>query len=480
MLSPPVSQEHFFWLCKAICYRVWKRNIAHKSNAVVRPNDIHLITTDVVNDQHEQLPRLAVTMLWMDTHTASEARDSIGVTIKSAQGLRNSFDRHVIFMPRQFVGELAPNWEPSPNISTKVQILTWHKIEAIVLPHRSLLLSYVAAGVKIEPRSFSLSPQREETRAELPPHRPYRIKRPRPSEPTRDKFFSFTTLASFERLVAAQYPNAKKVRLISAKNHESRGYAIAAIWSCGLDPAPLIDLWLLTAREEDTQKLLGLSPGNVVNENSLDFFSLQWIRYACAEKIKRELAREIHTSYKENIPESGDRHCHIRLASLRVKFIFFDTQNELPLHSLFPSKFPTVVLSWDVLFPGENRDDFYILADVERTITQLIVKQWKFVHGIEIEHEYRIALNRISETLASYIQKLRSFDGTIPHTHEVRIDSVQTFCRLKDADVNRGKKLSRATSLESFQCIDCESTFLRLLRTHEKRCAKCDLHFGTS
>ena len=200
---------------------------------------------------------------------------------------------------------------------------------------------------------------------------------------------------------------------------------------------------------------------------------MAWIRYASAENIKRELTRELHTNFEENFVGRGGHLNLVRQASLQVKFILFDSQKNLSIQSCFPTQFPTVSLSWHDLFPGENPDDCHALAEVERTDVHLVVKHWKFVYGLEIEHQYKISLNRVSPSLARDIKATRGYDSSIPHTHEVKIEGVQTFSRPNHVDRNRRGDSNHASSLESTGCLGCESVFLKRLGSTEKCCAKC-------
>lgn len=413
-------------------------------------------------------------MLWSDTDTDSEVGKSIEATIESAAKFKGSFDQHVVFVSKRYPSLSTLYRGEMTQTSQKIQIVDWSEIEGMISGKRELLKSYVAAGVKIQPRWFRGLPPLGTDRRELP-FRPSKKKLPRDGEPLPSKLFSFNTLARFEHLVKEQYASHTSPTLIAARNHEPRGYAIAAKWFDGADPVPYVDLWLLTKEEEDTAGLSGLSPDKFVNSNGLDYFSLSWIRYVCAEKVKRELAREIHTNYDTNVAGRGFHSYDVRIASLRVRFIFFDTQASCSLDSVFPSKFPTVDLSWDELFPGEHRDDCIVLSDTARSDTLLIVKHWKFLYGLEIEHQYKINLNRISPLLARDIEDRQFYHSSIPHTHEVKIDNVKTFSRLEDRSRNLRNELTGSSHLESKQCVACKSVFLKFANSHEQHCAKCTL-----
>lgn len=474
MLSTPVTREHFYWLCKAICTRVWKRTINHTSSPVRWPNAVHLITIDETDKENKKLPCLAVSMLWSDSETDSAVRASIQTTIEATRNFRKSYDQHLIFVSSRYPSIFSPSSPATLKDTTTAQILAWSEIEGILTGQRELLKSYVAAGMKLEPRWFRDLPPTEIDRKALPPHRPYRKKLPRSFDAVSTAPFSLSTLARFEHLVAAQYSSEMRATLISARNHEPTGYAIAAKWHDKNDPVPYVDLWLLTPREEDTFKLSGLSRDNLVDVDALDIFTLGWVRYLCTENVKRELAREIHSNYEENVKGRFNNHNNARVARLRVRFVFNDVQDGTQLQSHFPSEFPTIVLSWDDLFPGENRDDCFALADVERTDEYLIVKHWKFIYGLEIEHQYKIALNRISSSIAHGIESKRAYDSSIPHTHEVRIDEVLTFSRLEESDKRPRRDYGQRALPRSVQCLKCKSPFMTFAPFAEKLCAKCD------
>jgi hypothetical protein len=229
-------------------------------------------------------------MLWLEGSTESEARDAVQLTLRAAQNYREPFDRHVILIAKRCFDTPTSKQQLGTQTSVSLQLLTWSDLEKLAILNRHLLKSYVAPGVKIAPHHFQPVPPIEPTRRELPPHRPYGYKRPRSFDPPiarnpgSHEHFSFNTFVRFEHLVAAQYSKQSQVRLVTAKNHEPRGYAIGAVWSEECDPVNRIDLWLLTDRVEDAEKLAGLSPDAFVTSEALDFFL--WV--GCATYAKKE------------------------------------------------------------------------------------------------------------------------------------------------------------------------------------------------
>lgn len=109
VLNRPVTREHFYWLCKAICTRVWKRTINHTSSPVRWPNAVHLITIDETDEENKKLPCLAVSMLWSDSETDSEVRASIQTTIEASQRFQKPYDQHLIFVSSRYPSIFSPS-----------------------------------------------------------------------------------------------------------------------------------------------------------------------------------------------------------------------------------------------------------------------------------------------------------------------------------------------------------------------------------
>ena len=495
MLSPPVSREHFFWLCKAICRKSWNLSFQSVSNPHQRPFAVHYLA---IGEKDEAVK--ATNFLWIEDRFA-KVDGLIEKVINVSHDCKSKFSHLTIFTSasrHQFECDLpwpTVHFNPVSNDTIFIKLLDWDELSTQLKKHKELLRTYIQAGLKENPSGFIFLPD-PTTRAVLD-WIPRRLRKKKNMiSRLSDEYhlrsssaFSEHVTARFEQKIEAQYIKSNS-HFISVKNVEQMGHCVCIHYETSKNASnkkrTQIDLWVLTNEASDVAPLLDKKLNHVFCPDILNFETLFWIQYVSGDKLKRKFARILHKD--ADVRQRDPRSVVDREKEHNVVFVHFATTEAASEDSEqlgFRTTFPPIAMMWEDLFPNDTRDDCHILAAIRKTSTHLFVEQIKFLYGLEICHVYGFSLNRISPAIAYSIQTKRTFSPAIPHGHIVTVDGSETYRRGDGEPRSYTEQDHHKNVLIERKCKFCGHIFFDFTSRAAKACAKCDinhpnlqLHFG--